>query len=494
LPLHNHALAGIAATVILAVAAGDAAAAVSAQTAWGGNFHPGRPTGVFVEVQSIAGGDAQITIVSGGQRYARTIRLEPGELHRHWLTVVPPAERALEVHVRAADGADHHEQLALRMAREPIVAYVSSGELRLPPDAGHTVVAVDPALLPDSADAFATLDALVLARSGFERLTESQISTLLGYLGTCGRLLAIDMPEATFRLLRAQAGCDGMFVAASGYPDALAATNQLLAIKHDALPSAARLAAMQPENQRMQLWWHVVIFVAGYVIVMVLLAISGRGQAALAATPLLAAVVALLVWTANSREELLIWSETYQGTQFARYRGLIRVTGAGRGTRRLAAPSGGGQPRPVTERTIAKFTAVAGRANQHSIEIPVSLMSRSLFLLEGTFPVNPALSVAGSKHRPAVIHRGAQPTPQGMLSMAGEIFPIPAMQPGQTIQINTDSPLPRNHRVGSILRLRAGTRDTLLLPLEQIDRLAAERASSVGWLMVTPRPSLDESG
>jgi hypothetical protein len=203
LPLHNHALAGIAATVILAVAAGDAAAAVSAQTAWGGNFHPGRPTGVFVEVQSIAGGDAQITIVSGGQRYARTIRLEPGELHRHWLTVVPPAERALEVHVRAADGADHHEQLALRMAREPIVAYVSSGELRLPPDAGHTVVAVDPALLPDSADAFATLDALVLARSGFERLTESQISTLLGYLGTCGRLLAIDMPEATFRLLRA---------------------------------------------------------------------------------------------------------------------------------------------------------------------------------------------------------------------------------------------------------------------------------------------------
>jgi hypothetical protein len=44
------------------------------------------------------------------------------------------------------------------------------------------------------------------------------------------------------------------------------------------------------------------------------------------------------------------------------------------------------------------------------------------------------------------------------------------------------------------LRLRAGTRDTLLLPLEQIDRLAAERASSVGWLMVTPRPPLDESG
>lgn len=492
--LHKHVLAGITATAFLALAGNDAAAAVSTHAAWGGNVHPGRPTGVFVEVQPTSGGDAQITVTSGGQRYTSLARLEPGTLHRQWLTVVPSAGRSLEVLVQTPGAADHHEQLSLRVARQPIVAYVSRGELRLPQDAKHTVVAVDPALLPDSTDAFATLDALVLARSGFERLSEAQIATLLAFLGTCGRLLAIDMPDATFRLLRAQAGCGGLFVASANLPGMHAAVNRLLAAEHDTLPSAARLAAMQPEAQRMQLWWRVTIFVLGYVIVMALLAASGRARTVLAATPLLAAVIALLVWTADAREELLVWSETYQGTQFARYRGLIRVTGTGRGMRRLIAPPGGGQPRPVSDRVVATFTAMAGQTNQHSIEIPVSLMSRSLFLLEGTFPVNPTLALAGPEHSPAVVHRGGQPTPQGLLSLDGDIFPVPAMQPGQTVHIDTDSPLPPDHRIGSLLRLRAGSRGSLLLPLERIDRLAAERASSTGWLMVTPRVPQDEAG
>jgi len=238
----------------------------------------------------------------------------------------------------------------------------------------------------------------------------------------------------------------------------------------------------------------VMIFVLAYVSVIALLAASGRGRVAIAAIPIVATVVALLVWTPGVREELIVWSETSQGTQFARYRGLIRVTGSGRGVRRLTLPIGGGQPYAVAPDKAATFSTEPDRANAHRVEIPVSLMSRSLFLLEGTFPVNPALALAQGGDQPAVIHDGSRPTPEGMLSLAGDIFPLPAMQPGQTLQIDMDSPLPPGNRVGSLLRARAGERGAILLPLEQIDRLGAGRTSSVGWLMVAPSADKDESG
>jgi hypothetical protein len=494
LRLPDHALRLFVAAVALTAAPTDASAAVSAQAAWAGYFHPGRATGVFLEIQSQSGGEALITVASGGQRYTSPARLEPGRLHRQWLAVVPAAEPSLQIRIDEPGKPDYREQIPLRVARRPIVAYVSMGEVRLPESRRHEAVAVDPALLPDEVGAYSTLDALVLARSGFERLSESQISTLLAFLGNCGRLLTIDIPAATLRLLRAQAGCNGLYLAAAHETEAGAAADRLLAVKSNALPSASRLATMQPESERMQIWWRVMIFVLAYVSVIALLAASGRGRVAIAAIPIVATVVALLVWTPGVREELIVWSETSQGTQFARYRGLIRVTGSGRGVRRLTLPIGGGQPYAVAPDKAAIFSTEPDRANAHRVEIPVSLMSRSLFLLEGTFPVNPALALAQGGDQPAVIHDGSRPTPEGMLSLAGDIFPLPAMQPGQTLQIDTDSPLPPGNRVGSLLRARAGERGAILLPLEQIDRLGAGRTSSVGWLMVAPSADKDESG
>lgn len=492
--LPDHALGFFVAAVALTAAPTDSAAAVSAHAAWAGYFHPGRATGVLLEIQSQSGGEALITVVSGGQQYTSPALLEPGTLHRQWLAVVPAAEPSLQIRIDARGTTEYREQIPLRPARRPIVAYVSMGEVRLPESTRHEVVAVEPALLPDEVGAYSTLDALVLARSGFERLSEPQITTLLAFLGKCGRLLTIDIPPSTLRLLRAQAGCNGLYLAAAHETGAGAAADRLLAIKSNALPSALRLATMQPESERMQVWWRVMIFMLAYVIVIALLAASGRGSVAVAATPLVATVVALLIWTPGVREELIVWSETSQGTQFARYRGLIRVTGSGRGVRHLTLPVGGGQPYAVAPDAAATFSTEPERPNAHRVEIPVSLMSRSLFLLEGTFPVNPALALAQGGGRPAVIHGGNRPTPEGMLSLAGDIFPLPAMQPGQTVQIDTDSPLPPGHRVGSLLRARAGERGAILLPLEQIDRLGSSRASSVGWLMVAPPTDEDESG
>ncbi len=471
-------------------ATADPAGDISVSPAWGGLYHPGQSTALLVSLRPATGAESRITIATGGLVYTRHVRPKPGVEVSTWLAIAPRSDASLRITV---DPFEYQADVVLQEARQPIVAYVSTGDLRLPESASHAPVVVDPIVLPDNADAFATLDALVLARSAFERMTEAQISALLAYLGNCGRMIGVGLPAATFRLLRAQAGCNSRFVANVDNAAVTTTVNALLSAKGSPLPSARHLAAIQADTYRAKTWLQAVIFVIAYVTVVLLLSGTRRHRAALAAVPVIATAIAFAVWTPSAQQELIIWSEAERGTQFARFRGLVRITGNGRGEFDLDPPIGSSQMRAVDDNALATFASDAAM-DRPAVRIPVALMSRSLFLTEGTFPVNPALVLADEDDGPTIIHRGGRSVPGGMLSYAGEVFAVPRMEPGETLRIDTDVPLSRQDRVGSLLRARAGAHGALLFPLEQLERQRAAGSSSTGWLMVTASPDRDETG
>ncbi len=179
-------------------AAADSSAAITAMApAWAGLYRPGKTTELGITLVDAAGGRTTLIITNGdGSTLTVQVDLSAGIPHRIHLPVRPmpglppviaPPGAATERVIDLYSVPSGRPRWILAMPEPAARAYR--------PDAGQRVIALRAGDLPRSAEAYETVDLVVIDRPLLLQLGPAQILALRSHVLECGRVVALGLPQ-----------------------------------------------------------------------------------------------------------------------------------------------------------------------------------------------------------------------------------------------------------------------------------------------------------
>jgi hypothetical protein len=285
--------------------------------------------------------------------------------------------------------------------------------------------------------------------------------------------------------LRSQAGCGGRYVMAAmpgnrsdWLPPAPGSPPGAVSLRQTLASADAGLARS------------LLVFLVGYLGVLLLLARSANSVLPLLALPPAAAVMALLAWSLSKPIlDVSAWAEMQSGDAQARYLALARVTGTSRREVSVGLPAQWGPPRELVGggATHLDYGLLQNHAAVHPLQLFLStrLMSRHEFTFSGVLP-GPRLEVRESVDTVRVSNLGSEPLAGGLVAWRGQRYDLPELAPGERWQAPERAESWGNRPEEQLLRQRAiGGGTWLLTPFRLPEQASGVGAnSSAGWLLV----------
>jgi hypothetical protein len=463
---------------------------VALATAFAGWTRPDRLGEVTATVRSGTAGRGVLELTAGKVQYRVPVALEPGVPLRVHATL--PTRAPVDA-VLALDGAAPARAEAVwRQSETPLLAVVLTGDASAVTLAGFNAVAVAPLDLPRDASAYAGVDGLVIDGGALRALEPRQLAALLGHLGTCGRVAAVDVSPDVVRGLQAAAGCGGRALATGdGAADAL---RSLQASAPD--PSAAGVAAADLgalARAEPTTWPRAAMLLAvGMAAVVVTLTLTSSLVVLVAASAAVAAITGVVLQSSEPRARLVVWSEAVPGAAVARFDAWLQASSSSRRTLTADVPAGLGTPiacRP--QQAVRLGTASNGERVTTASFDGARLFGTAELCFRGTFPVQRNFEVVPVAPRQLrVVNRGPLAAPAGRLLTDGKVLDLPPLPAGATVLVNAaEAVAPSDAAARAAAARTPFDGHGLLWPL-RLDAVEDAPADAVAWLFVAvPGPA-----
>ncbi|MBS0366369.1 MAG: hypothetical protein JSR67_11180 [Proteobacteria bacterium] len=474
-------LIAVAAPGAPAAAAGPAPLELSA--AWGGVSRPGRMTELRVRLSSPAAGTVLLRIASAGAVIESALAVRRAEWQE--VTVPVPASETVAVRAQFPDGTSAAGSLPLRLAEEPLLA-VAATSLRPAAVSGAATgrtarVEVNAGELPRQHQAYQAVDAVLVDAGALAQLDTGQLQGLVDYLGRCGALVAIALPQAASDLLRKEAGCGGrtlMLLADDASTDAA-----VLSVLAAAPAEPVGRALLRPLLPQAAGPWPLVVaaVLAYFALAAVLLAFAGRPAVLVTCASLATLAVLVGPHVVQPKPRLSIWAESESQDHRGRYSALAETTGAGRGTRTQVLPEllQGAGPCAVADADSDDATGSADSTPPphwrwdpaHSRFLTVTfeqrLFATAAVCWHGGFPLTRSASTRrlGSGGI-LVTNRGAGIWPAGVAVQDGRRYVLPVVPPGTARVLSASAQVPESPATDLAAMSGDGDSAVLLWPLE----------------------------
>jgi hypothetical protein len=439
------------------------------------------------------GGQARLSVRGSGIPVDTVFTYEPGRAVSLRIPLLLNGGNGITVRLQA-NGRQLERQLELQQLAASknlaaIVVHHNSEQWSLEDLSGNdlTLVHLVAEDLPHNAVAYQQLSALVLSESALAALEPAQQEALAGYLANCGTLYLPARFATSDSPLRAQAGCGGRYVMAAMPGN----RSDWLPTGPGGLPGAAALRqALVDVNTGLAR--PLLVFLVGYLGMLLLLARSANSVLLLLALPPAATAMALLAWSLSSPiVDVSAWAEMESGDAQARYSALARVTGTSRREVSIDLPAQWGVPLELGNSAatglhlgvIEKGLPGKGStAEPLQLSLSTRLMSRHEFLFTGVTP-GPRLDVRERAETVSVRNLGNRALPAGVVAWRGLRYSLPGLAPGEQWQA-PERGEPWGRQPGEqLLRQRAIDGSTWLLTPFRLPAQASG-VSGTGWLLV----------
>lgn len=448
---------------------------------WEGYLSPDGAGEVALSLQADHGSNATLEIGDGLNSLLLDIELEAGTAQTVSLPLVRADGATLLLTLRENGQLRLQRQLdtrALASGRR-IFAVVSSPrvsrlEIPAPPAAEDIVLFLPPEHLPYYARSYGALSGLVVDASSVAGMTPAQAHALRTYVGGCGLLYLVGSDANILQAARTAAGCGARNVIALNGPaqDVSKPAGPL------PLPPGTFLRQMLPEPASQSLS-SLLIFLAGYPLLLLLLSRTSISPLPLLLAPPFATLLTALAWTMGEpRTQSASWAEMDSGDSVARYTSLLQVFGVSRGEYRLPVSRNWGFPQ-IEAAHIRRDANTGG----FSLQLQTLLMSQHALVLRGVTPA-PALAITASDLGVELLNEGAQDLPAATLAWRGEPYEVPSLAAGAAWRVPQEADAWRTTPEQRILRERAlGGGTWLLLPF-RVPATADYEGIGEGWLLV----------
>jgi hypothetical protein len=214
---------------------------VDVSIAFGGHQGTGKFTELRIRSLSPNGGTLTLETVGGAPNARLSIELPQGEVTETRLPFgIGSSKQPPLLHASLDDGDPLSVPVTLIRHTEPVAALVGVTASQLLFQIRGTK-AVSETSLPHLASAYGQVSALAIDGRSLAALEDAQLVALLEFVGTCGRLMLIDVSAAIERAFVNRASCEGRFLTSVGSDrDTEAAFLELLEQPATTLPSETK--------------------------------------------------------------------------------------------------------------------------------------------------------------------------------------------------------------------------------------------------------------
>lgn len=462
--------------------------------AWDGRFQPGRMTEIEVRVFSLSEGIVSLEVQDGKRRMDLEFGVEANVTRAIHLPLEPARDAPVRV-LASMSGetmAQAERNVLFSASDSAILAMISRerGEAEksfvngFPTRNGLVKALVtDKTALPETAQGYAAIDALVLDYSVLGDLNREQMAALYHYLAQCGRLIMRNFPSTAMEKLRQNAGCEGGFLKQANAGPIADILQTLLEREPPTLPSRSQMEEMMPDLTQDRVFLPVLALISGYFALLAVSAFASERSWPLFALPLFASALAILAWHDRiPASTLSLWMETSTGQGSARYSALFRSKGMGRWQRGLEMPLGAAFSASEMDTSMG-LDAITGKPVRAMAQRDFFLLSSLEWDWQGSFALQAPLAVTEKDGLLTIFNISGQTLPAGWVGWHGAVYALPQLVPGEEW-----SPLrEKGHHPGQnpLLQRLDGGRAAALIPFIPGDYpLPTEAVPSQGWLLI----------
>lgn len=453
--------------------------------AWNSYINPETPSELNVRLMALSAVEARIIVRGSRIKLIAEQSIEPGVPEHIQVPLVHDSVEPVTVELHVDDRLIMTEELQLKVLPPATDVVAVAGNLglshpimpKLWSSQATELLHIDATKLPRSGQSYGLLSALLLSGSALRDMDNPQRQALGDYVRACGVVYLTGISAATINALQNSAGCRGRNVINLRSERAAVA----LPAKDDPLPGAASLRQLVPGGHNAVLR-SLFVFLAAYVVLLVLVARSTASALTLAALPPAATALALLGWSLGSPViQIASWAEMESGDHVVQFSGIVRVIGVSRETGSLALPLGLGMPSIESARELH----VSQTAAYRDLRLDTQLLTAYEFVFAGTAP-GPALDLTNDAGTVRVINRGDTPSGPGVLAWQGQRYTVPELAAGQAWRRPPQAEPWGNSPQERLLRQRAaGGGSWMLVPFGIPELQSVGHASGTkGWLLV----------
>ena len=344
-------------------------------------------------------------------------------------------------------------------------------------------ISISSTALPHIPEAYSQVSALAVDRQAMAALDEDQLRSLLDYVGTCGRLLLIDVSDAVGQVFANRATCERQYLRfADDEESARGAFIELIEKSDSPLPSNRDLEALLVDSSadafdldRIILLW------GGYLIILILLLTRTRAPLAALGFCVVSTVLVLMIWPAGTSRNFVAWAEMASSEKMARYIGVERHAANRRGIHLLSRDSFNGYPIAVIDGDFYLDWSLSGDHQQIAwTATPFEQLDR---VTQGSFPVDATVQLDLGSTSAGVCNIGRSATAPMYLHWQGDLYEIPSLDSGARWTNTAGVALSRDLRNRPELELfRARSSEHSIAILQSLPVPDAEETERA-WLM-----------
>jgi hypothetical protein len=459
---------------------------VDVSIAFGGHQGTGKFTELRIRSLSPNGGTLTLETVGGAPNARLSIELPPGEVTETRLPFgIGSSKQPPLLHASLDDGDPLSVPVTLIRHTEPVAALVGVTASQLLFQIRGTK-AVSETSLPHLASAYGQVSALAIDGRSLAALEDAQLVALLEFVGTCGRLMLIDVSAAIERAFVNRASCEGRFLTSVGSDrDTEAAFLELLEQPATTLPSEIQLERLLKEDlddainiPRLGSFW------IGYIFILVLLIARVRTRLVALGFSVACTLLIFVIWPGSGSRAYVAWAEATSTDRVARFTGLERRLATRSGDVALAADSFGAYPVSISGHQYSLVWNT--ESDDRQVVWEATPFRHITKLTQGSFAVDSPLQVDIADGVVGICNSGAGASGPAFLQWHGTIFAIPAIGPGSrwssANQPGLDSSLLKSPEMRLFLDRSFGHTITLLqsLPFSGANEIGR------GWLLRYP--------
>jgi hypothetical protein len=391
------------------------------QSAWQGVARIGYPSELAVRLLAETETTGTVSLESANTTVSANVNLAAGEPQWVYLPAPYPGSGGTSVAFESGGSIVLRQQVEVTRleAATTLLAVIGAAATHLAPP---VTAAFDRTLYPETSalprfpSSYRALSSLVITAEDIAQLTPRQTQALQGYLGACGELIVAAGNSQQLAELKAVAGCGGKRVKPLGM-------EQHRPSAPPPRPAAAELRNLAQGSLTNALP-SVLLFFAGYVLVLLLVWWRVRSPMLLLTVPLASAALAMLGWTNTAPAwHLTSVAQMDSGDTVARYTGIIQVAGMSRAQTMLPLDSRWGVPESTTPVQLGLTPSV------HLAE-KTRLISHRELLVHGVVRA-PGIEVSLIGNQVTITNLDTTPLAGAMLAWQGEPYPVPDLIPGQ---------------------------------------------------------------
>lgn len=402
---------------------------VRATLAFGGHLGNGTITELRVQANSSTGGTVSIKTVGGSPDVRFSFQISPGQQASAYAPIgIDPGAPMPELLARI--NGSNWRPFMLPTATASSLFFVAGQQVVDELSGTFDVVALSGSELPRLPQAYTNISALAIDGETLAGLDDAQLRSLLGFAGSCGRILLFAVPPTAQQVFTRRAACGGNYLRVAADIHVVESDfRALTAMTAPAMPSAFQMQQLMrasfgssPDLSAAG------VFFCVYIIALLLVATRSRNPAAVIGLAVTASLLTILIWPAAMSRDFVAWAEAEFEDDVASYRGLEQHVASRRQSYLLPASRYERQ----RESIVGTDYRIHWNAEEQSATLawdamPFDVLRRIYF---GSFPIDPTLHASLELNVVSVCNRGQQESLPGYLQWNGILYEVPPLVPG----------------------------------------------------------------